>query len=237
MNYITILLFIFSAVVVGCKDKEKEVIYQKSKPVKEYVKLKQENEKLDVFEDQIVSEDIFAVDVRPKDKVILVVKGMKYTPEFDNSIVKTGTVTWTESECLGLPSSCFKFPRKGSCKLGYSERLKDNAESLSLISEARHSFRVYIGDEKIDLGTPKVKDEDTFEFEFTVTPEMVENSDEMYVRILPPSDTKVVRTGYTGTIDCPQSTKPDFKVHYDTSYEDETYSSYEEFSVSLRVEY
>jgi len=237
MNYITITFFILSTMMVGCKDTEKEVVYQKSTPIKKFVKVEREKENLKVFENEKISEDIFAVDVRAKDRVIIQLKGTKYVPQFDKNIFKNSSVTWTDRACFGFPENCVNFPRQGSCKLSYTKRLDDEVKGLDLTYEAEHSLRVYIGDRKIDLGTPEVKEGQIFEFDFTVTPDMVKDSDELYIRILPPSDSKTVRTGFVEAVDCPASTKPHFKIARDTSFIEDIYSSYEEFDVTLQVKY
>ena len=195
-----------------------------------------------IFENEKMDQELFVSHVNVGDVVVVHInKGLKQERRFSAIYEKTVESNWTIQKCSRSPeiykglTECYDLLQKGKCKVFYRDDLGERESPIDFKEETDNiPLKLKIGKHEYDFDHVKLYDRYSVNTSFTVNQEMLQGTNELYIKPSTGSKSKV-KIGFINYSDCPNQEKMNFsigKAALSTSMSDDVRM---EFEVSLKI--
>ena len=210
MRKIPLVFFIFA--LNSCEWDIKESVKQKEqKPSWRQI----------VFEKEVGSTydlNFLVMSLQEEGHLKLVLRGTHFIPEFSQVYTKDSQSVWEEEECheaLSIPVCQWNIKR-GSCRSQFRDYLGEREEKIGFENSNQIRLAYQVGDKTYPLGEILEHDNEKVIFGVEITPEMVRDSKELQLIVLPDPNEKDLSVGFVGYLYCEGQGQKNFNPHIST---------------------
>jgi hypothetical protein len=180
-----------------------------------------------IVEKEKVTGETFLTDVEVGETIVLTISGKMNVPMFGPSYQRSYRSFWDDRHCERDPICpmcftvkriCFDIPRKGQCNLKYRNYNGQVQQDILFSDKVEDSkLRLKIGDNLYPLGRITNHGGMFITTEFTISKEMLQESNEVSLAITPDANKGNVRTGFLGYGSCQGKGRRHFRHEGSTS--------------------